>query len=201
LDVRKKLMKSIPRFKTTAADVGTLTIALLAGAALGVVLFKQIARKGSGNRRVPQPEKTVDVTQYLGKWYELARYENRFEHGCEAVTAEYKLLGDGRINVRNSCRDGSLDGRLRVSDGKAKIVDGSGNAKLKVSFFGPFYVGNYWVLDRAEDYSWSIVGEPSGRYLWILAREPKPAEVRRQMLFRRAAELGYDTTRLRVTRH
>jgi apolipoprotein D and lipocalin family protein len=199
VDVRKKLMVSVPRFKPVAAEMGTLAVALFAGAAVGTVLFKQVSRRRSGNRQVPQPGKAVNVSRYLGKWYELARYENRFEHGCEAVTAEYKLLRDGRIGVRNSCRDGGLDGRLRVSDGKAKVVDGSGNAKLKVSFFGPLYVGNYWILDRAEDYSWSIVGEPSGRYLWILARESRPAEERRQMLFRRIAELGYDTGRLRVT--
>jgi apolipoprotein D and lipocalin family protein len=192
-------MNSVPRFRPTAPKMGTLAVALLAGAAVGTVLFKQVSRKGSGNRQVPQPDKTVELTRYLGKWYELARYENRFERGCDAVAAEYKLLADGRISVRNSCRDGGLNRRLRVSEGKAKVVDGSGNAKLKVSFFGPFYVGDYWILDRAEDYSWSIVGEPSGRYLWILAREPDPAEERRQMLFRRTAELGYDTSRLRVT--
>jgi len=153
------------------------------------------------NKRVPEPEKAVDVTRYLGKWYELARYESWFEHGCEGVTAEYALLPDGKLSVRNSCRAGGLDGKLKVTAGKARIVPGSGNAKLKVSFFGPFYIGNYWVLDRAEDYSWSIVGEGSGRYLWILARDAKPAEALLQMLIRRVAALGYDTGWLRVTRH
>jgi apolipoprotein D and lipocalin family protein len=199
MDVWRKLMKSAPRFKATKSDLGTLAVALIAGAAVGAVLVRQVARQGSGNRRVPQPEKTVDLARYLGKWYELARYDKWFEHGCEAVPAEYGLLPGGRISVRNSCRDGGLDGRLKVSNGKARVVDGSGNAKLKVSFFGPFYIGNYWVLDRAEDYSWSIVGEGSGRYLWILCREAKPAEERRQMLIRRAAELGYDVSRLRIT--
>jgi apolipoprotein D and lipocalin family protein len=193
-------MKSVQRSRSALHDVRILAVAALAGTAVGVVLFRRGARKASGNRLVPQPNRAVDVTQYLGKWYELARYENRFEHGCEAVTAAYALLPDGRIRVRNSCRTGGLDGALRVATGKAKIVPGSGNAKLKVSFFGPFYVGNYWVLDRAEDYSWSIVGEPSGKYLWILAREPQPAETQRQMLISRAAELGYDTARLRITR-
>ena len=84
------------------------------------------------------------------------------------------------------------------ANGKAKIVDGSNNAKLRVSFFGPFY-GDYWVLDRAEDYSWSIVGEPSGRYLWLLHRKPQPGAVTITQMRSRAAELGYDLSLLRMT--
>ena len=79
-----------------------------------------------------------------------------------------------------------------------KIVDAATNAKLKVSFFGPFY-GDYWVLDHAEDYSWSIVGEPSGRYLWLLSRAAKPGQARLDQLIARAGALGYDTSMLRIT--
>ena len=73
-----------------------------------------------------------------------------------------------RFRCSTRCR--KPDGKISDANGKAKIVDTATKAKLKVSFFGPFY-GDYWVLDRAEDYSWAIVGEPSGRYLWILTRE------------------------------
>lgn len=79
------------------------------------------------------------------------------------------------------------------------MVDAQTNAKLKVSFFGPFY-GDYWVLDHADDYSWSIVGEPSGRYLWILNRQPNPGSSAVQRLIDRAAELGYDTSMLLRTK-
>lgn len=154
-----------------------------------------------GNPNVPEPTKLVEVKRYLGKWYEIGRYENRFEEGCEAVTAEYGLLDDGKVSVLNSCHQGAVDGPLETADGKAKIVEGSGNAKLKVSFFGPFYVGNYWVLDHAKDYSWSIVGEPSGKYLWILARSPKQTAQQKEALWARAKALGYDTTLIREVKH
>ncbi|MFP3693887.1 lipocalin family protein, partial [Burkholderia sp. SIMBA_048] len=75
----------------------------------------------------------------------------------------------------NSCREGGPNGPVRSSEGRARIVAGSGDAKLKVSFFGPFFFGDYWVLDHADDYAWSIVGEPSGRFLWILTRSAKPS--------------------------
>lgn len=149
-----------------------------------------------GNGKVPQPAKSVKLERYLGKWYELARYENRFEKGCEAVTAEYALRKDGLVQVVNTCRKGSVDGERDIAEGKAKVVDGSNGAKLKVSFFGPFYFGDYWVLDRAEDYSWSIVGEPSGKYLWILTREAVPGKAERDALVGKANALGYDTSLL-----
>jgi apolipoprotein D and lipocalin family protein len=151
-----------------------------------------------GNSAVPQPAKPVELERYLGRWFEHARYEAPFQKGCEGVTADYSLRDDGMIKVINSCRKGSLSGKLEQAIGKAKIVDGGGGAKLKVSFFGPFY-GDYWVLDRAEDYNWSIVGEPSGRYLWILTREARPDPAMVAMIKSRVTEMGYDWSLVRMT--
>ena len=89
------------------------------------------------------------------------------------MTADYSLQPDGTIIVTKIVA-GKPQGRTEAR-GRAKVVDRLTNAKLKVSFFGPFY-GDYWVLDHADDYNWSIVGEPSGRYSSILAREPTPSE-------------------------
>jgi apolipoprotein D and lipocalin family protein len=100
--------------------------------------------------------------------------------------------------VVNSCRKGSLNGKVSQATGKAKIVEGSNNAKLRVSFFGPFF-GDYWVLDRADDYSWAIVGEPSGRYLWLLHRSPDPGAPITDKMKSRATELGYNLDILRST--
>lgn len=156
-----------------------------------------ISRHPVGNRAIPQPDKPVDLQKYLGRWYEIARYEQGFQKGCEGVTADYSLRADGSIDVLNRCR--KPDGKSSEARGRAKVVDGDTNAKLKVSFFGPFY-GDYWVLDHADDYSWSIVGEPSGRYLWILDREATPADAEVGKLIDRARELGYDTSMLLRTK-
>jgi apolipoprotein D and lipocalin family protein len=152
-----------------------------------------------GNVSVPQPAKAVEVSRYLGRWYEIARYEQAFQKDCEGVTADYSLRDDGKIRVLNSCFVGSLDGKPKTATGKAKVVDSATNAKLKVSFFGPFY-GDYWVLDHADDYSWSIVGEPSGRYLWILHRSPNPGPQTINELRARAENMGYDMKLLRWTK-
>ncbi len=158
------------------------------------------AEQPVGNANVPQPRLPVDLQKYLGRWYELARYEASFQKGCEGVTADYALRPDGAVKVVNSCRQDSPSGPLRSAEAKATVVENSGGAKLRVTFFWPF-TGDYWVLDRAQDYSWSIVGEPSGRYLWVLSRDPRPPEAQYQALVARVAELGYDTRLLRRTRH
>ncbi len=152
-----------------------------------------------GNPSVPQPAKPVDLKAYVGAWYEMARYENGFEPHCEGVTAQYAALPNGHVKVTNSCHRDTPSGPLKVAQGDAKVVDGSGNAKLKVSFFGPFYFGDYWVLDHADDYSWSIVGEPSGKYLWILTRQAHPSDATRDSLVARAKTLGYDIRLLHLT--
>lgn len=177
-------------------------ISLASGISLGVGLTVYLSRRRMpvGNRAVPEPTKPVDLVRYAGLWYELGRYENGFERDCEAVTAEYRLLDRGAVSVFNACRKGGLKGPVKIARGRAKVVPGSANAKLKVSFFGPFF-GDYWVLDHAEDYAWSIVGEPSGRYLWLLSRTPEPSMAIVAQIQSRVRELGYDKTLIRPTHH
>lgn len=170
---------------------------IAAGAALALSACATLQTGPVGNPSVPEPARPVDLNRYLGLWYEIGRYENGFERGCEGVTAEYTLRDDGLVGIRNGCRQGAADGPLKVVEGRAKIVENSGNARLKVSFFGPFYVGDYWVLDHAEDYSWSIVGEPRGRYLWLLSREARPSQAVRDRIIGRVRELGYDVSLIR----
>lgn len=157
-----------------------------------------------GNLAVPEPEKAVDLSRYVGRWYEFARYENGFERGCERVTADYQLQDDGRIQVLNTCerkQTGGKDSEVwkrNTRKGEAKVVSSSRGAKLKVSFFPPF-AGDYWVLDRGDAYEWAIVGEPSGRYLWLLTRASSPSTELRQELVERTQQLGYDLDMLHYT--
>ena len=138
---------------------------------------------------------SVDLDRYLGTWYEIASYPAWFQRGCTAVTAEYSLRDDGLIRVVNSCNKGSLDGKLKQSTGRAKVVDGSNNAKLKVSFFGPFW-GDYWIVDLDPKYRWAVVGVPSRKYLWILSRTRSMDEALYQEIVGRLQANGYDKARL-----
>lgn len=167
--------------------------------ALGLALALTSASGASMAQTLTRaPARSVDLNRYLGLWYEQGRYEQSFQRGCEAVTAEYARLPDGRISVLNTCRQGSPGGDVRTGKATARVVEGTGNAKLKVSFFWPFE-GDYWVLDRAPDYSWAIVGEGSGQYLWILTRSRTLSEARYKALTRKAETFGYDISKLRRT--
>ncbi len=142
-----------------------------------------------------ETEANVELTRYLGRWYEIARFPNEFEERCVAVTADYSLRDDGSIAVVNRCRKGELNGPLDVAEGLARVVDTTSNAKLAVSFFWPFE-GDYWILAVADDYSWALVGEPSGRYLWVLARKRRIDEALKQQLTARLAAFGYNVDAL-----
>jgi apolipoprotein D and lipocalin family protein len=141
---------------------------------------------------------SVDLDRYLGRWYEIASYPMYFQKGCTATTADYSLREDGLIQVINSCRKGTLGGKLKQAKGKAKVVDTETNAKLKVSFFGPFW-GNYWIIDLDPDYQWAVVGGPKRKYLWILSRTPQMDKALYHEIVSRLPAKGYDPNRLNRT--
>lgn len=141
----------------------------------------------------PPPVATdVDLDRYLGTWFEIARADHGFERNCHGVSAYYEYRDDGAIRVINRCWKDGLEGELDVAEGVARLEDRMATARLKVSFFGPFY-GDYWILDVADDYSWAVVSEPAGRYIWILSREPQMAAGSLEERLNFLEGLGYDT--------
>lgn len=149
---------------------------------------------GCSTQKLPplQTVSTVDINQYSGKWIEIARYENRFEKGCFGATADY-TLEDKSIKVINRCYDakGILTGD---AIGKAYPIDDT-NAKLKVTFFWPFY-GDYQVIMLADDYRYSVVGDPSRKYLWILSRDKVLSESDKKNILATLPTFGYDPSKL-----
>jgi len=140
--------------------------------------------------------KELDLQKYLGTWYELARYNHRFERGLVGVTANYSIREDGKIKVLNSGYKKSLDGRFKQAEGKAYLPDPKLEpGKLKVSFFWNFY-GDYFVLDLDENYQWAIVGSNSDKYLWILSRTPQLNQDLYNKLLDKIKLRGYDVSQL-----
>jgi apolipoprotein D and lipocalin family protein len=140
----------------------------------------------------------VDLQRYLGTWYEIATIPQRFQKGCVGVTAEYSLRKNGDIRVVNTCLQETLDGEVRTASGKARVVDRTSNAKLKVCFFWPFW-GAYWIIGLDTDYRWAIVGHPDRTYLWILSRSPQMDETLYGDLLKLIADKGYDLTKIKKT--
>ena len=172
-----------------------LALLLLAGGA-GVLLA---GCAGAPAADAPRTVPAVDLQRYLGTWHEIARLPNRFQDGggraCEAVTATYTARPDGRIGVLNRCADA---GTMREASGQAYAVEGSGNARLRVSFFWPFY-GDYWVVGLDPDYRWAVVGSPDRRTLWILSRSPAMTPKENAEAVRIARAQGFAVEGLRPT--
>lgn len=177
--------------------LGVVLLAGGIGVAAAIVLRRE--RQPVRNPDVPEPAKPVDLSRYLGLWYELGRFDNAFERGCEGVTAHYSRARGELIAIVNTCRKRPGTGPSRIAHGRARVANAPTNTKLKVSFFGPFFLADYWVLDHADDYAWSIVGEPSGRHLWILSREPTPGDELYRELVMHADAMGYDMSAFRRT--
>jgi apolipoprotein D and lipocalin family protein len=139
-----------------------------------IALLTSCAFSRYGATPEPPPLQTVahvDLNRYLGLWYEIGRYPNSFQKGCMDSTALYTARPDGEIDVLNSCRD-EQDGSLREAKGRARVVDNTSNARLKVTFFWPFR-GDYWIIDLDQEYEYTVVGTPNRKYLWILSRTPE----------------------------
>ena len=134
----------------------------------------------------------VELERYLGKWYEIAHLPDKFQEVCDETTATYTLSKDGSISVLNQS---IKNGKMRQAKGKAKVVDKNSNAKLKVTFFWPFY-GDYWILKLGDNYDYSIVGTPNRKYLWILSRPPQMDDKLYSQLIEYAKSKGFDVNKL-----
>ncbi len=137
----------------------------------------------------------VAIKKYLGVWYDIANYPQRFQAGCQCTTAEYALSEKGYVIVTNRCLKGVNQEEIAEAKGKAFIVDAKSNAKLKVQFFWPFS-GKYWIIDLAEDYSYAVVGHPNRKYLWILSRIPVMQENVYSDILLRLTKQGYDINKI-----
>jgi len=140
----------------------------------------------------------VDLPKYMGKWYEIALFPQWYQKDCTGTTAEYTLMPNEKVKVINSCHLKTLDGKLKIAKGSAHVVDKKTNAKLKVTFFWPFY-GDYWILDLGSNYEYAIVGSPNRKGLWFLSRQPKISKELYEKLKKKASSLGFDVSKLTLT--
>ena len=141
------------------------------------------------------PVADLDITRYLGTWYEIARLDHSFEKDLVNVTAQYSLRDDGGIDVTNR---GFLaqEKRWKEAQGKAYFVEEQEIGYLKVSFFGPFY-GSYVIFELDQkDYQYAFVSGPDTSYLWLLARTPQVDQALIARFIEKAGEAGFDTQSL-----
>jgi apolipoprotein D and lipocalin family protein len=193
---------------------------LAAGAALALASGVLPAAPAAASAAAPQPAPPVvalpdlDIPGYMGTWYQVAWFPNRFQKQCVSdTTATYRRVENG-VEVTNRCR--IADGRIDAVTGLARPLDSrietrtDGErlvpARLEVSFL-PTWLrwlpvwGSYWVVLRADDGRYAVVSEPTREYLWVLARQPKLAPADEVAIRSRLAQLGFDLARWQAHPH
>lgn len=160
----------------------------LAGAAL--------ALGSAASAGAPQPAKPVAATVFSGRWYEIAHTQNMMQKDCQGATSEFSGWAGGAFHVLQTCHHGAPQGPAKVVNAKAKIIPASGNAKMKMMFFGGMISQEYWILDHADDNAWAIMGTPGGKYVWLMARRPVLDPATKAAALQRVHALGYDLARL-----
>jgi apolipoprotein D and lipocalin family protein len=182
-----------------------LTPALIKGTLLASVVLVGMKAWAASSEANPRSDlatiPSLDLPRYLGEWYEIAKFPNRFQRKCTGFTkATYTALPDGRVRVENRCRlaDGSTD----VAIGVARQVGAANSPRLKVRFapallsFIPMVWGDYWIIDLDKDYGLAAVSEPGRDYLWILSRTPTVSKPAYDALVARLSGQGLDVRKL-----
>jgi len=182
-----------------------LTPTLIKGTLLASVVLIGMKAWAASNEAHPRsdlaPIPALDLPRYLGDWYEIAKFPNRFQRKCVGFTkATYTALPDGRVQVENRCR--LQDGTTDVAIGVARQVGPANSARLKVRFapailsFIPMVWGDYWVIDLDREYGLAAVSEPGRDYLWILSRTPTVSKAAYDALVARLSGQGLDVRKL-----
>ena len=169
---------------------------------LGAMLTLAVATFLSSCASIPKNATLVqnfNVDKYLGSWYEIARFEFRFEKDMNNVMAQYSLNERNNVTVLNSGYKYKKE-EWESAQGVAKFRGDKDRAALKVSFFGPFYSG-YNVIALDEDYKYALVAGKSLKYLWILSREKSIPEDIKTAYLKIAQDVGYDTSKLIWVEH
>lgn len=176
----------------------------LAALLIGLISFAgnvSAQRNNSQNSNAVQTVSSVDLKRYSGKWFEIARYPNKFQKNCVGnTTATYTMKAENKIEVLNECL--KKDGTKINAKGEARIVDKQTNAKLEVRFAPRFLAfisavwGDYWVIDLEENYQYAVIGDAKREYFWILSRTAEMSDATYQNILRRAEKQGYNPAKV-----
>jgi apolipoprotein D and lipocalin family protein len=162
--------------------------------------FLLAALTGSATATPPAVKKTtaplrtvahVDLPRYMGDWRVIANIPYFAEKGCVDSIEGYALRPDGRITNTFTYRKKSFAAPQKKLTALAWVHDRRTNAEWRIRFFGIITV-DYLILDLDPDYRWTVVGHPSRKYGWIMAREKTLPEKTYQAILARLAQQGYD---------
>lgn len=182
--------------RSVASICGRLRLLGVLVGLLGLVGLSGCATHGSSMKKTPLPlAQNVDIPRFMGDWYVIANIPTFIEKGAHDAVEGYALRPDGRIATTFTFRKGSFTGPLKTYHPVGTIHDPVTRAEWRMQFVWPFQAA-YLITYLDEDYTETIIGVPSRKYAWIMARTPQIPESRYNDLVRRMADMGYDVSRL-----
>lgn len=180
---------------------------------LAAAVATQVALVATTASAQPEPLlalPSIDIPAYMGTWYQVAWFPNRFQKQCVSDTAATYRRVEGGVEVTNRCRNaaGEIESVVGLARPDGSRIDGETlqPAQLEVSFLPgwlrwlPIW-GRYWVIQRADDGRYAVVGEPKREYLWVLSRTPSLAPADESAIRSRLSQQGYDLARWQAHPH
>jgi apolipoprotein D and lipocalin family protein len=164
---------------------------------LGVLSHTALA--SSGVSAPLQSVNYVDLSRYVGVWYDIAHYPSRYQEKCQDSVASFSLRNNGEIDVLNSCRD-KQNGTLHHADGHGWVIDTTSNARLKISYFWPFR-NEYVIIDQGKEYEYSVICTADKKHLWIIARSPSMSSDVYEKIMTNVEKQGFQRGNLINTEH
>jgi len=146
---------------------------------------------------VNKPVDKIDLTRFGGKWYSLASIPTMYDKGSRETTTSYTLNKDGNYSVVTNCKKG--DGELKSYKSKLFTED-KGDGEMQAQFLWPFKV-DYWVIEIADDYSYTVVGHPDHKFLFIMSRKPTMDKKLYDEIVARCKAKGYEVDKLTSQHH
>lgn len=179
-----------PRAGVSRGGKAALAIGL---AALAAACSPDEAQPGS-TESIPAVS-SLDLDRFEGAWYELSRIPIPVARDWVNTADIYLHNADGSWSVRYEGTKGSPEGPRKTLKQRLRIPDPSRPGEMEVSLI-PFLWSKYRLVHMSVDYRFMLVTSSSKRFLWLMSREPTPDPAEYEALVARAAELGFDTSRL-----
>ena len=138
-----------------------------------------------------QTAEYVDLKKFSGDWYVIALLPSFVEKSAANGVENYSLLDNGEIKVKYTFRKGSSDGKEKIMYQRGWVYNKESNADWRVRPIWPLKLP-YYILEVADDYSYTVIGTNNYKYLWIMARSPKMDSDLLNTILGRMEQRGYD---------
>ena len=138
----------------------------------------------------------VDMEHFMGDWYVIANIPTILEKNAVNAIESYRLNSKGEIETTFTFRKNAPDGKEKVYKPKGFVFNTASNAEWRMQFLWPFKVP-FLIIDLSEDYSYTVIGYPSRKYVWIMSREPVIPEQTYDQIITRLGKVGYDISMIK----